>query len=273
MPVPRWQKLLPGPPHFSGPFRAEYNGPVKAGNGALYDPHSRCSTPAKAATHGPRNDLPSRPARPSVAGLLSRFAASGIGTTLEEHPHHELQSDLPLPRRPGRLVAGGGRLGRAHRAAALRGARAAARRGRGAVAFGRSPRRLARAPRRDQCQEPPADGRHRAAAGGLSQEAGLPSLDRRARGQVDARRHAGLGLYGRPRPAREARPRRRRSDPRAGARRLPRHLRCPGNASGSTTAPTGTSGRTSTISWACSPITSTRATNRRWRPAARWATC
>ena len=37
-------------------------------------------------------------------------------------------------------------------------------------------------------------------------------MDRRARGQVDARRHAGLGLYGRPGPAREARPRRRRSD-------------------------------------------------------------
>ncbi len=60
---------------------------------------------------------------------------------------------------------------------------------------------------------------------GFRKKPGVPSLDRRARRQVDARRHAGLGLYGRPRPARETRPRGRRPDPLAGARRLPRHLR------------------------------------------------
>ena len=201
------------------------------------------------------------------------LASRKPGDLPQESRLNEPQNDIFMACRLDRLVAGGCRLGRAYRAAALRRARSVARRRRRAVAFGRSPRRLARSPRRDQCQEPPADGRHRAAAGGLSQKAGLPSVDRRARGQVDARRHAGLGLHGRPRPAREARPRRRRSDRRAGTRRLPRHLRARNNASDSTTTPTGTSGRTSTISSACSPITSTRATRRRWRPAARWAIC
>ena len=143
----------------------------------------------------------------------------------KEYLHDAPQNDSSMARCLGRLLAGNRRLGRAYRAAALRSARTAARRRRGAAAFGRAPRRLARSPRRDQCQEPPAHGRHRAAPGGLSQEAGLPSVDRRARGQVDARRHAGLGLHGRPGPARETRPRRRGPDPLPGTRRLPRHLR------------------------------------------------
>ena len=41
--------------------------------------------------------------------------------------------------------------------------------------------------------------RHRAAPGRISQEAGQPPVDRRARRQVDARRHARLGLLGRSR--------------------------------------------------------------------------
>lgn len=58
------------------------------------------------------------------------------------------------------------------------------------------------------------------------------------------------------------------------ARKNPMGISAPifqSNALASTRERTGTSGRTSTISSACSPTIGTRATSRRWPPAARWA--
>ena len=60
---------------------------------------------------------------------------------------------------------------------------------------------------------------------GYRQTTGPADLGRRARRQVAARRHAGLGQYRRPGPAREARLHRRRADQVPASGRLPGHLR------------------------------------------------
>ena len=86
---------------------------------------------------------------------------------------------------------------------------------------------------------------------GFPQEAGQPSVDRRARRQMDARRHARLGLHRRSGAAREAGSRRRRTDRGARSRTATWAPTCRRSASACSRAPTGTCGRTNTTSSAC----------------------